>query len=173
LRPLNHKVHDISGNIETKKENAMIIKRWLSTIGFTTVCLILLLAAPAPAAADYLNSAITDTNTADYWLDQGGLFATYGSYSAAVEAYKKALALDANNSKACYDMAVAYGELGELDQALVEINRAIALDDSRSQYYYGRAWILLKVGRMTEANDNFQKAADMGDLDAIAYLQER
>jgi len=149
----------------------MIIKRWLYTMGFSVLCLIQLLVLPV--AADYTNSAITDTNDPNYWLDQGGLFATYGSYSNAVQAYKKALALDVNNSKAYYNMALAYGELGELDQALVEINRAISLDDSRSQYYYGRAWILLKAGRMIEAKDNFQKAADMGNLDAIAYLQQR
>jgi tetratricopeptide (TPR) repeat protein len=149
----------------------MIIKRWLYTTGFSALFLIQLLVLPA--AADYFNSAITDANDPNYWLDQGGLFATYGSYSNAVKAYKKALALDANNSKAYYDMAVAYGELGELDEALVEINRAIALDAGRSQYYYGRAWLLLKAGRMVEAKNNFQKAADMGNLDAITYLQER
>jgi tetratricopeptide (TPR) repeat protein len=149
----------------------MIIKRWLYTTGFSALCLIQLLAMPV--AADYFNSAITDTNDPNYWLDQGGLFATYGSYSNAMKAYKKALTLDINNSKAYYDMALAYGELGELDQALVEINKAISLDDSRNQYYYGRAWILLKAGRMIEAKDNFQKAADMGNLDAIAYLQQR
>ncbi len=149
----------------------MIMKRWMNAAGLPALCLFLLLASPG--AADYFNSAITDTNDPVYWLDQGGLFATYGSYSAAVEAYKKALALDANNSKAYYDMALAYGELGDLDQALVDINRAIALDAGQSQYYYGRAWILLKDGRMAEANDNFHKAADMGNLDAIAYLQEK
>ena len=149
----------------------MIIKRWMKAAGLTALCLFLLLTSPA--AADYFNSAITDPNDPVYWLDQGGLFATYGSYSAAVEAYKKALALDANNSKAYYDLALAYGELGDLDQALVEINRAIALDADQGPYYYGRAWILLKDGRMAAAKENFQKAADLGNLDAIAYLQER
>ena len=148
----------------------MNMKRWMHTAGMPALCLILLLVSPAPA--DYFNSAITDSNSPAYWLDQGGLFATYGSYSAAVKAYQKALDLDANNSKAYYDLAVAYGELGELDQALVEINRAIALDAGQSQYYYGRAWILLKAGRTAEARDNFEKAADMGNLDAIAYLKE-
>lgn len=126
----------------------------------------------SPLMADYLNPAVVaDGQDPVYWLDQGGLFATYGNYSRAVESYKKALALDDNNSKAHYDVALAYGELGQLEQALVEINRAVALDAGQSQYYYGRAWILLKSGRSAEAMDDFQKAADMGNLDAIAYLE--
>lgn len=125
----------------------------------------------SPLMADYSNPAVVaDGQDPVYWLDQGGLFATYGNYSRAVESYKKALTLDDNNSKAHYDVALAYGELGQLEQALSEINRAVALDAGQSHYYYGRAWILLKSGRSAEAMEDFQKAADMGNLDAIAYL---
>jgi tetratricopeptide (TPR) repeat protein len=126
----------------------------------------------SPLMADYSNSAVAaDSRDPVFWLDQGGLLATYGNYFKAVEAYKKALALDDNNSKAHYDIALAYGELGELEQALAEINRAVALDAGQSRYFYGRAWILLKSGRSAEAMGDFQKAADMGNLDAVAYLK--
>jgi Flp pilus assembly protein TadD len=126
----------------------------------------------SPLMAGYSNPAVAaDSQDPVYWLDQGGLFATYGNYQRAVEAYKKALALDDTNSKAHYDIALAYSELGELEQALAEINRAIALDPEKSRNYYGRAWILLKSGHNAEARDDFRKAADMGNLDAIAYLQ--
>lgn len=125
----------------------------------------------SPLMADYSNPAVAaDSQNPAYWLDQGGLFATYGNYFKAVESYKKALTLDDNNSKAHYNLALAYGELGQPDQALAEINRAITLDAEQDRYYYGRAWILLKSGRTAEAMDDFRKAADMGNLDAIAYL---
>ncbi len=149
----------------------MTIKQWLRTTCFMVLGLITLMVSTA--GADYSNSAITDSTDPAYWLDLGGLFATYGSYPSAVEAYKKALILDANNSKAYYNLAVAYGELGELDQALVEINRAIALEAGTGRYYYGRGWILLKAGRTAEADENFRKAAGMGDQDALAFLQQR
>jgi tetratricopeptide (TPR) repeat protein len=139
------------------------------------VCALILTAlSVSPLMADYSNPAVAaDSQDPVYWLDQGGLFATYGNYSRAVEAYEKALALDDTNSKAHYDIALAYGELGELEQALAEINRAISLDAEPSRYYYGRAWILLKSGRSDEAMNDFQKAADIGNLDAIAYLKDR
>ena len=132
------------------------------------LCLMVILVSSA--WAEYVNKAVTNRDDAVYWLDLGGLYATYGNYSAAVEAYQKALTLDANNSKAYYDMSVARAELGQMDQALAEINRAIALAPDRDRYYYGRAWLLLRMGRSPEAMDNFRKAAEMGNLDAKAYL---
>ena len=141
----------------------MTIVKWMKMavrpllwIGLTAIAL-----SVSSAWADYVNSVVTNPNDA-----------TYGNYKAAVAAYQKALNLDANNSKAYFDMAVAHAELGELNQALEEINRAIALDPGQNRYYYGRAWLLLRLGRKAEAMDGFQKAADMGSLDAIAYLQK-
>ena len=126
----------------------------------------------SPLMAGYSNPAVAaDSQDPAFWLDRGAFFATYGNYVRAVEAYQKVLTLDDNNGKAHYDIALAYGELGELDQALTEINRAIALDAGTSRYYYGRAWILLKSGHSAEAMNDFQKAASMGDQDAIDYLE--
>jgi tetratricopeptide (TPR) repeat protein len=144
----------------------------INKAGLLVRALVLVALSVSPLLADYSNSAVTpDAQNPAYWLDQGGLFATYGNYSGAVKAYQKALVLDAGNSEAHYDIALAYGELGESDQALVEINKAIALDAGQSRYYYGRAWIYLKSGRREQAMDDFQKAADMGSLDAITYLK--
>jgi tetratricopeptide (TPR) repeat protein len=143
----------------------------IHTVGLLARALVLIALSVSTTMAEYSNPAVAaDGQDPVYWLDQGGLFATYGNYSRAVEAYKKALALDADNSEAHYDIALAYGELGQMEQALAEINSAVALDAEQSRYYYGRAWILLKSGRRTEAMADFQKAADMGNLDAAAYL---
>jgi tetratricopeptide (TPR) repeat protein len=152
----------------------MMIIKWMKMAGRPALWIGLMVMAltVSSAWADYVNNAVTNPNDATYWLDQGGLFATYGNYKAAVAAYQKALTLDANSSKAYFNLAVAHTELGELDQALAEINRAIALDPGQDRYYYGRAWLLLRLGRKGEAMDSFHKAADMGSLDAIAYLQK-
>jgi tetratricopeptide (TPR) repeat protein len=118
----------------------------------------------------YNNPAISDKNSAAYWLDRGGLFATYGNYQAAVAAYKKALQMDGNLSKAHFDMGVAYGEMGDFDQALSQIDTAITLSPDTAAYYYGRGRVLLLAGRHARAMEDFQKAAAMGNRDAKAYL---
>lgn len=125
-----------------------------------------------PMAADYDNVAIVDKQGPAYWLDQGGLFATYGNYTAAIDAYQKVLSLDPENSEAYFDMGVAYGELDEFDSALLHINKAITLDPEQGRYYYGRAWVYLISGRSDKALDDFKKAAELGDLDAILYLKQ-
>jgi tetratricopeptide (TPR) repeat protein len=123
-------------------------------------------------AADYDNIAIPDKTGPAYWLDQGGLFATYGNYPAAIEAYQKVIDLDSENAEAYFDMGVAYGELDEFDSALININKAISLDTGMSRYYYGRAWVYLISGQADKALADFNKAAEMGDLDAILYLKQ-
>jgi superkiller protein 3 len=125
-----------------------------------------------PMAAEYDNVAIADKQGPEYWLDQGGLFATYGNYTAAIEAYKKVLALDPQNAEAYFDMGVAYGELDEFDSAILHINKAITLDPGQGRYYYGRARVYLISGQSVKALDDFKKAAEMGDLDAIFYLEQ-
>lgn len=136
------------------------------------ICLGLMLMIAPPASAEYVNEALLDKSDPAYWLDQGGLFATYGNHTAAIRAYEKAIELDAQNPEAYFDLGVTYGEMDDMDQALLYVNKAIALDGSQERYYYGRAWILLKAGQKAQALQDFQKAADMGDLDAMLYLEK-
>lgn len=123
-------------------------------------------------AAEYDNVAIVDKQGPEYWLDQGGLFATYGNYTAAIEAYQKVITLDPQNAEAYFDMGISYGELDEFDSALMHINKAITLDSEQGRFFYGRAWVYLISGQPDKAVEDFKKAADMGDLDAVLYLEQ-
>ena len=136
------------------------------------VCFVLAVFPFASLAADYDNTAIPDKQGPTYWLDQGGLFATYGNYAAAIEAYQKVIDLDPENAEAYFDMGVAYGELDDFDSALININKAISLDKGMGRYYYGRAWVHLISSQTDKALADFNKAAEMGDLDAIMYLKQ-
>ena len=150
----------------------MDLRRYLKSGTFLIIAFCITLALTAPVSADYLNETVSDPNDPAYWLDQGGLFATYGNYVMAIEAYKKALALDMNNSDAYFNMGVAYGEMGDLNQALLAINKAISMDTQNGRFYYGRAWVYLRSGDKNKAMPDFEKAAELGNLDAIVYLQQ-
>jgi Flp pilus assembly protein TadD len=132
----------------------------------------LIVLAVRPVMAEYANDALPDQSGPAYWLDQGGLFATYGNYPAAVRAYQKAIELDVQNAEAYFDLGVSYGAMGDADQALLYINKAISMDAGQERYIYGRAWTLLIAGKKEQALLDFKKAADMGDLDAQMYLQQ-
>lgn len=137
------------------------------------VCLVFTLFMTSHAWADYSNVSVTDTNDPVYWLDRGGLYATYGSYAAAIKAYEKALALDANISVAYFNKGLSHAELGDLDQARMDIDKAISLDASKKNYYYARGRVHLMSGNKDQALQDFKKAADMGDQDAISYLKKQ
>jgi len=108
---------------------------------------------------------------AGYWIDQGGLAATYGAYESAIRYYKKALAVGADESRVYFNMGIAYGELGDYPQALVHLGQAIQITPDEGAYYYGRARVYLLSGEKDMAMDDFERAADLGDLDALQYLE--
>lgn len=124
-------------------------------------------------AAEYHNPAVAGKESPDYWLDRGALLATYGNYPAAIQAYKKALALDPDLSSAYYNLALAHFENGELGQALATVNQALIMDPDNGRYLYGRGWILLQGYGADRAAADFQRAAELGNPDALDYLRDR
>lgn len=107
---------------------------------------------------------------ADYWFNKGALVATYGNNKAAVQYFQKAITLNPNFSGAYFSQGVAYGQLGQYQKAIAQINRALKLEPQNGMYYYGRGRVYLISGDKTKAMEDFKKAADMGDEDAINYL---
>ncbi len=146
----------------------------VSIIGLSLALgLSLMLIAAQAAQSEYSNPAITDTNSAAYWLDQGGLLSTYGNYPAAIRAYEKALELEPSNNEALFNLGVANAEVGDYQKAIALIDKALVLSADNGRYLYGRAWVLLLSGQRDKAHAEMQKAAALGNLDAIAYLQHQ
>lgn len=130
-------------------------------------------AGPMAGAAEYHNPAVAGEDSPSYWLDRGALLATYGNYPAAIEFYKKALALDPNLSVAYFNLALAHFGNGELGQALATINQALIMEPENGRYLYGRGWILLQGYGADRAEADFKRAAELGSRDAQDYLQGR
>ena len=155
------------------KEHIMHYNPFRTFIGLVLVFYFCVLPLHADTNEEpYFNPAVGGPESPSYWVDLGGLYATYGSYQAAVKAYEKALNLDPNSSTIYYDLAVAQAELGHMDQALDYVNKAISMAPDQDRYYYARARILLLTGRLDRAVEDFRKAAGLGNPDAIAYLNQ-
>jgi tetratricopeptide (TPR) repeat protein len=155
-----------------QKEEGMKAKGTLLKVGlFVLMGLIVSIVNGYATQSDYFNPTVGDKNTVSYWLDQGGLLSTYGNYSAAVRAYEKALEIDPDNSEAIFNIGVASAEMGDFSKAISYINKAMTLSINNGRYFYGRAWVKLLAGQSQDARNDFQKAAELGDLDAIMFLQ--
>ena len=108
---------------------------------------------------------------ADYWFNKGALVSTYGNNTAAVQYFHKAIVLDPNFSRAYFSQGVSYGQLGQYQKAIAQINMAIQKEPQKSMYYYGRGRVYLLWGDKARAMADFKKAAELGDEDALEYLE--
>jgi tetratricopeptide (TPR) repeat protein len=135
-------------------------------------CLVGLFPAAVSAGdSEYVNPAVPGKDHPVFWLDRGGLYATYGNYKAAVQAFKQALELAPDSAEAHFGLALAYVGLDDYDQAMVHFDQALMRGPQQGIYYYGRARALLLNGRKAQAAEDFQKAADLGHMDAVRHLQ--
>lgn len=107
---------------------------------------------------------------ADYWFNKGALVSTYGNNKAAVQYFQKAIALDPNFSEAYFSQGISYGQLGEYAKAVAQINTALKMQPQNGMYYYGRGRVYLLWGDKAKAMEDFKKAAELGDEDALNYL---
>ena len=104
-------------------------------------------------------------------MEKGRLAAAYGAYESAIRYYQKALAMGTNKSRVFFNTGIAYGELGDYSRALENLKRAIQMDPGQGAYYYGRARVHLLAGNRHTAGEDFKRAAALGNLDAIQYLE--
>ncbi len=109
-------------------------------------------------------------DTAEFWLDKGLLYATYGNDREAIKFYKKALHIDPNNSRSLFNIGLSYSSLGNYDMAISTLNRALSLAPDNGDYHYGLGWIYLLKGEPAKAMEYIRTAADLGNPDARKYL---
>jgi Flp pilus assembly protein TadD len=115
--------------------------------------------------------AVAVKKDAEYWTTRAYLCTTYGNDKAAIQFFKKAIALSPGSSNLHFQMGISYAELGYYQAALAAIDKAISLGGDKALYHYGRGRVLLQSGKDAEGMADIRKAAEMGDLDAIQYLE--
>jgi tetratricopeptide (TPR) repeat protein len=108
---------------------------------------------------------------ANYWFNKGALVSTYGNNQAAVQYFHKAIVLDPNFSRAYFSQGVSYGQLGRYQRAIAQINLALQKEPQNGMYYYGRGRVYLLWGDKAKAMEDIKKAAELGDEDALDYLE--
>ncbi|MFP3980537.1 MAG: tetratricopeptide repeat protein [Desulfobacterales bacterium] len=105
-----------------------------------------------------------------YWMDKGGLYASYGNQDAAIKSFSKALELDPENIRAAFNLGLAYAENGDYDKALGFINKAVSGAPKNGNYLYGRGWVHLLAGDSEKAMRDIGRAAELGNPEALEYM---
>ena len=154
--------------------------RAITTLSSCLLAAVLLFGLPASlfaqnkAAAQIQTAQRSSTpvkKDAQYWFDKGALVSTYGNNKAAVQYFQKAIVLNPDFSRAYFSQGVSYGQLGQYQKAIAQINMALQKEPQNGLYYYGRGRVYLLWGDKEKAMADFKKAAELGDEDAIDYLE--
>jgi tetratricopeptide (TPR) repeat protein len=154
----------------SKREIAMqpCIRPW---IFFALMLTVFCSALSVPVADCSAAERTSRGKDAAYWFDKGALCSTYGNNAAAVKYFQKALDLNPRSSRAMFSQGISYGQLGEFERAIALINRALSIESRNGLYYYGRGRVYLLAGQDEKAMDDFRKAAELGDEDAMQVLE--
>jgi tetratricopeptide (TPR) repeat protein len=118
-----------------------------------------------------VNASEAATKDADYWIDRGGLFDTYGNYKAAIGCFEKVIELEPQNGHAHFYLGISYGELGDYEKSIEEINRSIELNPKNGKFFYGRGRVFLLSQDKQRAMKDFHRAAELGSQDAKDYFE--
>jgi hypothetical protein len=108
---------------------------------------------------------------AQYWLDQGILYSTYGNHPKAIKYFKKVIALSPQDSKPHFNLGISYGELGKYEDAIFSLDKALELCPENGLYLYGRGRTYLLSGDKNKAIEDFKRAAVLGNQEAQDYLK--
>lgn len=96
-------------------------------------------------------------------------------YEGAQKDLEKALRFD--NDEQCtpciyFELAFIKDELGELQNAIDGYSKVIEFDPKYSEAYYNRAMCYLELDEIEAACADLDKALELGDKDAMEYIQE-
>jgi len=107
-------------------------------------------------------------NRADFFYRRGDYGQAIDDYSAALDGRMAYAAAHAGKRRAAIlnDRAVTFVQVGKLDAALADESAAIALQPGRPDYYGNRARMYQHLGRPDEANRDWQRARELGEVSA-------
>lgn len=111
-----------------------------------------------------------DDELAEAYVAKGAIRAKVGDYSAAVDAFERAIKLDPNFSRAYHwygDVLLTY--LQQPDAALPKLERAYTLDPVSPALIVTIGQALSGLGRFEEAMDYYQKALEIEPAYASTY----
>ena len=120
----------------------------------------------------YYNKAIAvDSTQVDFYMARGNARLTTVDYEGATKDYTKVIQLDPNREEAYLLRAVIKIYKKEFtDDAIADLNKAIQLNPALAKAYYNLGVIKFVRNDLPGACNDWKKAADMGNEQAITYI---
>ncbi len=110
-----------------------------------------------------------DSSIIDAHQMLGQIGSTEGEFAAAVEHFKRALALDENHQKSLFGLARSYKELGRFDEAVVGFRRLLDLSDRDIRATLALADIFTDTEELDQAVAVLQAALDQPEAPPFLF----
>jgi tetratricopeptide (TPR) repeat protein len=108
----------------------------------------------------------TPESLSDWLTEFGANKADKGEFSAAIEAYNKAIEWNPKNDLAFFNRAVAKHNLKDYKGAILDYTKAIQLSQNYANAFYGRGVCWGSIGEIDKACIDLNKAALLGSKEA-------
>ncbi len=102
--------------------------------------------------------------TVDAYVNRAGGYLQLGKYQEAIADYNKAMVIAPAYSAPYYDLGQTYIKMGQYEKGIDEMNKALALnpDEGTAIFYHYRALAYKKLGKIDLADNDNQKAKELG-----------
>jgi len=112
------------------------------------------------------------SNDATRWFEQGNAFVKNKSYTEAIQAYDKAIALEPSYSEAWNGKADALNRNKQFIPALEASDRVLALKPDFIQGWINRGYILYNLGRYDEELKAYETAITIDPASPVAWFNK-
>ena len=107
---------------------------------------------------------------ADRLVDDGIAALSQGRFTAAKDAFDRALALKPNDLDALYNRGVALQQMGQHDAALADYDAALLLAPDSADALHARGNVLVALDRMEDAAESFWRVVRLRPEDEGAHM---
>jgi tetratricopeptide (TPR) repeat protein len=124
------------------------------------------------ALPDYGRAIALDPNFAPAYYNRGNTYHDLQQYEVALADYGRAIALVPDLAQAHHNRGTTYAALQQYEAALADFGHAIVLNPNYAQAYFNLGALFATTGRSRESLPYFEKAAQLGDLQATQAISK-
>ncbi len=114
------------------------------------------------AIRDYHEATNLDPNTPEAYLGLGIVYTKMGQYPEAIESYTQAIRLNPCHTMAYTNRGFARMKLHQFEEAIADFDEAIRANPYNAAAYNNRGAIYFELGEEAKANQDWQKAKELG-----------
>jgi hypothetical protein len=114
---------------------------------------------------------LADENDVEGWYNLGTILARRGAVDAAVDAFRRALAIDGTLGPARHNLGLTLARAGRLDEAILELREAARLEPDSEGAIYTLGVVLLTAGDRKGAGECVRALERIGTVQSLALAK--